>query len=212
MATQQYEQGQSKEESKRLFKNPILEWFTHVHPSTPFIIYIPVILVSIYASFAWYNVPILRFILLYGSAMLFWTFCEYIIHRFVFHPPFADSYLKWFYFYSHGIHHDYPNDTTRLVMPPLVSAPLAAGFYFLFRSVFGDTHMPFFAGFVNAYLIYDYLHYATHFHTFKVSWFKKLRKHHTVHHFTSPGLNYGVSNSFWDYIFLTKHKEKQKEV
>ncbi|MES0491885.1 MAG: sterol desaturase family protein [Leptospirales bacterium] len=202
-------QGQVQLESQRLFKSSVLEWFTHVHPSTPFIIYIPVIIVSIYGSFAWYDTSVLKFLLLLGIAMLFWTFCEYIIHRFLFHPPFSGNYLKWFYFYSHGIHHDFPNDTTRLVMPPLVSIPLATGFYLLFRSVLASIHMPFFAGFVCAYLIYDYLHYATHFHDFTMPWFKKLRKHHNVHHFTAPHLNYGVSNSFWDYIFFSKHKENE---
>lgn len=32
---------------------------------------------------------------------------------------------KKLHFMSHGIHHDYPRDSTRLVMPLLLSLPLA---------------------------------------------------------------------------------------
>ena len=53
-------------------------------------------------------------------------------------------------------------------MPPVVSIPLAIGFWFLFKSVIGGVlgapvwvH-PVFGGFVIGYIGYDLIHYATH--------------------------------------------------
>ena len=195
-----------KNKSLRMFKSDFLESLTHVHPATPFIFFVPVILFSIYGAIEWYNIAFTQFLLLFVLGGALWTFSEYVIHRFVFHPPFSDTYMKWFYFYSHGVHHDTPNDATRLVMPPLLSIPISLLFYFLFRTFLPEGHLALFGGFISGYLAYDFLHYATHFHSFTWGWFKKLKKHHTVHHFTNPKLNYGVSNSFWDYIFFTKNK------
>jgi len=198
-----------KNKSLRMFKSDFLESLTHVHPATPFVFFVPVILFSIYGAIEWYNLPIDQFALLFVLGGAFWTISEYLIHRFVFHPPFSDTYMKWFYFYSHGVHHETPNDASRLVMPPLLSIPLSLLFYFLFRTVFLEGHLAIFSGFIVGYLTYDFLHYATHFHSFSWGWFKKLKKHHTAHHFTNPKLNYGVSNSFWDYIFFTKLKDNR---
>jgi 4-hydroxysphinganine ceramide fatty acyl 2-hydroxylase len=39
------------------------------------------------------------------------------------------------HFIFHGVHHDYPSDSRRLVMPPSVSIPLAILFYFLFEAI-----------------------------------------------------------------------------
>jgi hypothetical protein len=49
---------------------------------------------------------------------------EYIIHRWAFHYEPKTEWGKSTLL-VHGIHHDYPKDATRLVMPLLVSVPLA---------------------------------------------------------------------------------------
>jgi len=55
---------------------------------------------------------------------LFWTFMEYILHRFVFHSedmPYFIHHPKFFvaHFLLHGIHHAFPNDHYRIVFPPI---------------------------------------------------------------------------------------------
>src|SRR3954464_10931328 len=64
-----------------------------------------------------------------------WTLLEYLLHRFVFHfEPNPDSALqKDSSFLIHGIHHDYPWDRDRLVMPPTVTAIIAVVVWFSFR-------------------------------------------------------------------------------
>ena len=67
------------------------------------------------------------------------------------------------HFIIHGIHHDHPNDKLRLVMPPAVSIPLAALFFFAFTLIFGTpAAYPLFGGFIAGYLVYDYTHYYVH--------------------------------------------------
>jgi sterol desaturase/sphingolipid hydroxylase (fatty acid hydroxylase superfamily) len=192
--------------SIRMFKNPLLEKLSHVHPVVPLVLYLPVIVVSIIAFFRGEEASLENFLVLFPLGILFWTITEYTLHRFLFHPPFEETHLRWLYFYTHGVHHEAPNDATRLVMPPGASIPLAILFYFIFRLVMPENHLAFYAGFVSGYLTYDFLHFSTHFFSFKWAWFKKLKKHHNVHHFNDPKKNYGVSNSFWDYVFFTKYR------
>ncbi len=60
----------------------------------------------------------------------------------------------------HGVHHDYPNDSKRLVMPPSISIPLASMLFYSFYYILGQISVyPFFIGFIGGYLFYDILHY-----------------------------------------------------
>ncbi len=54
--------------------------------------------------------------------LMWWTLCEYYLHRFFFHaedywlPNFPPIFA--FHFLLHGVHHAYPMDRMRLVFPP----------------------------------------------------------------------------------------------
>src|SRR5205823_3041882 len=61
----------------------------------------------------------------------------------------------------HGIHHDYPWDRDRLVMPPTVTALIAAGVWFGFRWL-GAAEHAWMAGMVGGYVWYDLTHYYLH--------------------------------------------------
>jgi hypothetical protein len=41
----------NKNETIPLFRNPVLEYFSHIHPITPVIVYVPVIIVTAYLGF-----------------------------------------------------------------------------------------------------------------------------------------------------------------
>ena len=74
-----------------------------------------------------------------------WSLVEYALHRFVFHadealPPIVGAMLL--HFLLHGVHHAYPRDGGRLVMPPILSMPLAAAFYALTRPLFTQLLPP----------------------------------------------------------------------
>jgi 4-hydroxysphinganine ceramide fatty acyl 2-hydroxylase len=111
----------------------------------------------------------------------------------------------------HGVHHEYPRDRERLMMPPLPGVILIFFFfglwYIFFRS---DTHA-FMSGFLSGYLIYTFIHYILH--AWKpVKGLKFLWTHHHIHH--NPAYHdkaFGVSTVLWDYVFGTMPgKEKRK--
>jgi sterol desaturase/sphingolipid hydroxylase (fatty acid hydroxylase superfamily) len=194
----------------RMFRSGFVEFFSKVHPVVPAILFVPVV-----AYFAWRGVGlsgVLATVLAFGGGLLFWTFTEYTLHRFFFHMPKTNAVSRFLYFYSHGIHHSYPDDFYRLVMVPAVSVPLAFLFYGLFHAVLPvGLAAGAFAGMVTGYLLYDYVHFATHHVTPpRAAWLKPIadimkgqRKRHMRHHFADHDRGYGVSTSLWDHVFRT---------
>jgi sterol desaturase/sphingolipid hydroxylase (fatty acid hydroxylase superfamily) len=183
--------------------NRFLERMSRMRPTTVLIVYLPVIAVSIYLSIAGGTgvLPTLGLVL---AGAVFWTFFEYFFHRFVFHFNATTPFQHKILFTIHGVHHQYPNDKDRLVMPITVSIPLAVLFSLLFVSTMGDAGWGFFAGFGAGYVAYDMMHYAVHHvQNSKFALFRKIRRHHMAHHFRDTRLGFGVSSYFWDRVFRT---------
>jgi sterol desaturase/sphingolipid hydroxylase (fatty acid hydroxylase superfamily) len=195
----------NKRITPRLFSNDLLEKLSHVHPATPLAIYVPVIGYCLYHAVLMTSSGFALIAALILAGLICWTFVEYTLHRFVFHYQPSSAIGERIHFLFHGIHHEYPRDPLRLVMPPSVSLPLAGAFYLLFRSLLGGVwSMPFFAGFMAGYLCYDSLHYAVHHYSFKGNrLFAWIKRHHLRHHYLNDRTGYGVSSPLWDYIFGT---------
>jgi sterol desaturase/sphingolipid hydroxylase (fatty acid hydroxylase superfamily) len=199
----------TKDESVPLFRSRLLDFFSRVRWYVPLLIFIPVICYYFLKSIFDYNFGLGVSLLLFIAGLFIWTAVEYIFHRFVFHFEPKSKFGKHIHFMMHGVHHAYPNDSLRLVMPPVLSIPLSAGFLLIFFIAFGDYHAAMFAGFMVGYLCYDMLHYATHHaHFIKAKWFTTLKQHHMRHHFQDPDNGFGVSSSLWDRIFGTQFKKK----
>ncbi len=194
-----------------MFKSNLLEALSKIHYSVPLFIYIPVILYFLYKTFFSLPTGVFIGIVLFGTGLFFWSFLEYVLHRFVFHYKLKGKIGERIHFIFHGVHHDYPNDAMRLVLPPSVSIPLAILFYYFHYFLFGSVYMsPIYAGFVTGYLIYDISHYAIHHSTFKNKFWQNIKKHHMYHHYKDDHAGYGVSSKFWDIIFGTDFKRKQE--
>ena len=194
-------------ESVRMFKANWMEALSKIHFSVPLFIYLPVIV--------WFLLQAQGngwgILGLFMSGLFVWTLTEYVLHRFIFHwvPP-----GKWgerLHFIWHGVHHDYPNDQLRLVLPPSVSVALATLFYFFFRLLLGTPSVyPFFSGFILGYLCYDIMHYAMHHLRWNNRVWLKIKNHHMLHHYQEHDKGFGVSNPLWDYVFNTTFKLKKK--
>lgn len=196
--------------SSRMFKNGLLESLSKVHFSVPLFIYVPVIIFFIYRSFA-EGITISQFLGWFAIGIAVWTATEYILHRYVFHFHPSSAWGKRIHFIFHGVHHDYPRDALRLVMPPSASIPLATLFYLLFSLMIkGATLFAFFPGFLLGYLIYDMMHYAMHHYNFKSSFMKKIKQLHMLHHYEDESKGYGVSSPIWDFILGSGFKKKKK--
>ena len=131
----------NKDETARLFKSDFLEKFTHVHWSVPIIVYLPVVVYFLYRAATMPSLSLSNLIVLFVVGVVFWSLTEYVLHRWVFHYHPKSALGQRLHFLLHGVHHDYPMDSTRLVMPPSVSIPLAVLFYGLFILVLGDVYM-----------------------------------------------------------------------
>ena len=130
----------NKDETVRMFKSDYMEALSRVHPVVPLIIFVPVILYMIYLSIFNFNIESINIIGLVIFGIFIWTITEYLLHRYIFHFEMKSKIGARIHFIFHGVHHDYPSDSRRLVMPPSVSIPLAALFYFLFRFLIGDIY------------------------------------------------------------------------
>lgn len=202
-----------KDETIRMFENPILDWMSRIHWVTPLIVWVPVVLYCFYQAsivyqFGWIKIPVLFLI-----GLFIWTLSEYFVHRFVFHYHPSTDFGKRISFLMHGVHHDYPNDSKRLVMPPIMSIVLAIPFFVFFNMAFGGGGATYsaFAGMVCGYLVYDMMHYALHHAKWQNPYFEKLKKHHMAHHYVHPEAGFGVSNMFWDMVFGTELEEARKK-
>lgn len=196
-------------ESTRMFKSDFLEALSKVHFFIPLVIYIPVIIYLLYKAFFVASISAGTFAVLFISGIFVWTFVEYILHRFVFHYVPNPEWARRLHFIFHGVHHDYPNDLKRLVLPPSASIPLATGFYFLFDALLPPTYVyAFFPAFIGGYLVYDMTHYAIHHFNFKSGLWKKIKQHHMLHHYQDPTHGYGVTSDLWDKIFRSRFTDK----
>jgi sterol desaturase/sphingolipid hydroxylase (fatty acid hydroxylase superfamily) len=202
----------NKDETVRMFNNDFMEALSRVHPVVPLVVFVPVILFMLFLSVFEYNIKILNIVGLIFFGVFIWTITEYLLHRFVFHLELKSELGKKIHFIFHGVHHDYPSDSRRLVMPPSVSIPLAALFYFLFRFLIGNISvLPFFAGFLSGYLFYDMTHYAVHHFNMHSKFWLAIKHHHIRHHYQDPDKGYGVSSPLWDLIFGSTFPEKEEQ-
>jgi 4-hydroxysphinganine ceramide fatty acyl 2-hydroxylase len=196
----------NKDYSPQLFENPILERLSQTRPQTLILGYAPFILFFIIYGFM--EQRFVSAVMMFLAGLFFWTLVEYLIHRFVFHYKPRNS--KWekinpvyYGYFIHNIHHTYPRDKLRLVTPLVVTMPLAALFYILFRVIFGINSASLFAGFLLGYVLYDVLHAFTHIYPMRSRVGKFLKYYHMRHHYHHDEKSFGVSSPIWDYVFKT---------
>ena len=189
--------------SARIFQSDLMEKLSHVHPATPAVLFLPVVAFALYLAASRDGAGPLTIAGQVVAGYLAWTLTEYWLHRLFFHLPVRGKVTRTIYFFVHGVHHDWPWDRSRLVLPPSVSLLLAGVFYLLFRAALAPTFHAMFAGFVLGYVVYDTVHWYTHVGTPNSRLLRFLRKQHLVHHFKEPGTRFGVSCPWWDVVFRT---------
>jgi sterol desaturase/sphingolipid hydroxylase (fatty acid hydroxylase superfamily) len=193
----------NKDESVRMFQSDFLDKFTRVHPLTPHVIYDPVVVYLLYLG-SKNGHGLAANAAFFAAGLGLWSFLEYTLHRFVFHFKPRNSWQEALYFTIHGVHHDYPRDSRRLVMPPIVTLLLLPWFFLLYRSAFGaPQYIVIFAGTLVGYLAYDTTHFAVHHFRPRTKAGFFLRQYHMRHHYLDPDRNYGVTSPLWDLVFGT---------
>ena len=196
--------------SIRVFKKDWMEKCTHVHPITPLVVWVPIISLLLWHSLMVLQLPIRVSVGLGIIALTVWSLMEYVLHRFVFHFDNDWALVKRLHFIIHGLHHDDPQDATRLVMPPVASLAIGSILFLAFRALLGGAWVePFFAFFLVGYLCYDYIHYSVNHFTQRTRLGKMLKQSHMTHHYVKPDTRWGVSSPLWDYVFGTLEAPKE---
>ena len=204
----------------QLFKNQYLEMLTKTHPLVIWGIYLPVIAYMLYFGASKLDYSTTRILLTFLGGMLFWSFFEYMAHRFIFHWVSDSPRIQKFAYILHGNHHHYPRDRQRLFMPPVPSIIIASAIFGLMYLIMRQNAFTFFPGFIFGYLMYGSMHYAIHAWNPPFKWMKPLWRNHHLHHYKNEHNGYGVSSTLWDHVFGTmfdlknekEDKEKVKEL
>ncbi|UAY52053.1 sterol desaturase family protein [Ferruginibacter albus] len=206
----------------QLFRNQYLEYLTKTHPLVIWGMYIPIIAFMLYYSAAVLTLDAWQIVMAFFAGMFFWTFFEYIMHRFTFHMVAESERAKKIVYVMHGNHHEYPRDKERLFMPPVPSIIIASAIFslmYLIASLFNGSNyvFPFFPGFMLGYLMYGTMHYAIHAWNPPYKWMKPLWRNHHLHHYKNDHQGFGVSTTLWDRVFgtmfdLSKEKEDKEKV
>jgi sterol desaturase/sphingolipid hydroxylase (fatty acid hydroxylase superfamily) len=187
-----------------MFESQFVDKFSRTHWSAVPILYLPAIAMLLLhgARLGESSSAAIGFVLL---GIVGWSLAEYWLHRLVFHWQPGGAFGERMHFVLHGVHHKWPRDRFRLVMPPAASMLLFWLFLGLWMLLLREHAFSFHAGFVAGYVFYDLSHYYMHHGRPRLKWLKKLRTHHMVHH--SPKLEreqkFGVSTTLWDHVFGT---------
>ena len=201
----------------QIFRNQYLEYLTKTHPLVIWGLYLPIIILFLFYSSFKFEFSFLQITLLFLGGLFFWTFFEYVMHRFVFHWTSENPRIQRISYVLHGNHHEFPRDKQRLFMPPvpsLIIASIVFGIMYLFIQTYTFS---FFPGFILGYLLYGSMHYAIHAWNPPFKWMKPIWRNHHLHHYKNDHQGFGVSSHIWDKVFgtgfdLNKEKENKEEV
>lgn len=201
----------------QIFKNQYVEYFTKTHPLVIWGMYLPVIIFLPYYAANTIGFNVLKVASFFFGGVFFWTFFEYIMHRFVFHFVSENPKMQRVSYVMHGNHHEFPRDKQRLFMPAVPSLILASVIFLLMYATIRNNVFAFFPGFILGYLMYGSMHYAIHAWNPRYKWMKPIWRNHHLHHYKSEEKGFGVSSHFWDKVFgtsfnLEKEKENKEEV
>ncbi len=190
--------------SPPMFENRLLNRLSQTHIATPIIIFFLYAIGLLWYTLSRTDIPGYTVVIVFFSGILGFTFMEYAVHRWVYHPPHgaSDAYKKATY-KMHGMHHDYPKDKKRLAMPPLLAIALATSLLFLFELVLGQYSFSYLAGFVVGYALYLMVHYTVHIYAPPRNFLRMLWVNHSIHHYSEDEVLFGVSQPLWDYVFGT---------
>lgn len=194
----------SNGEAPPMFENKILNRLTQTHIATPIIIFIVYAIGLLTYTILKTDVSPLAVVGLFVVGTLGFTLTEYVVHRWVYHPPHgaSDNYKEMTY-NMHGFHHDYPKDKKRLAMPPVLAVVISTVLLFLFKMVLAQYAFAYLAGFVVGYAMYLVVHYTVHMYAPPKNFLKALWVNHSIHHYSENDILFGVSQPLWDYVFGT---------
>ena len=116
--------------------------------------------------------------------VLWWTFLEYMIHRFIFHWLSYFKNLIYYFGSFHLYHHRIPSDRrvyTSGLTPAIFWSVVSLN---IFPLVFKTEEVYLISFFtLCSYFVYEFAHYYAHVKEFKSGYLKFIQQNHLHHHF-----------------------------
>jgi sterol desaturase/sphingolipid hydroxylase (fatty acid hydroxylase superfamily) len=170
------------------------KWFEIYSILVCAVIAIPLILLAILLQ----NVSWLFHFLLFACGWLVWTWIEYHAHRFLMHPK--SNKWKTSTSQSHQHHHRQPSKLEVTLFYRIVLFVLnCCLFYIAYRL---NNFFTLFAGFSWGAAAFCYIHYLLH-QRWTRTFMPRHHAFHTYHHCKYTDRCFGVTVTWWDYLFFT---------
>ncbi len=132
-----------------------------------------------------------------------WSFAEYALHNWYGHVAKGRNAFSREHLAHHADSHYFAatSKKVRTAVAVIGIASVALAF------AIGLINMLWFSGgFSVMYVAYELIHRRTHTHAPRGWYSRWTRRHHFVHHYTSPKMNHGVTSPLWDIVFRTYEK------
>jgi sterol desaturase/sphingolipid hydroxylase (fatty acid hydroxylase superfamily) len=143
---------------------------------------------------AWYE-----WIYISALGLFLWTLVEYLMHKFPYHV-WKSAFEK-----GHRLHHERPYDL--MGVPWYITLVIVVGIYFGLSQFVNPARLSLsMAAIWLGYIGYCVTHHAIHHWKLDNKLFKKLKKHHYIHH-ARHDKNIGMVTTFWDVVFGTLEKK-----
>lgn len=138
----------------------------------------------------------------FAAGLFLWTFIEYVLHRYAFHWVPRSKRLREMQL--HIDHHAHPEDPHNGVTPLSFSVPVTLSIWLVLVAATGswERGSVMCTGTVLGYLVYELVHFSTHFSRLERQPFRYWREHHFAHHKRAT-ICYGFTTPLWDIVFRT---------
>lgn len=147
--------------------------------------------------------------------VFYWTFLEYVLHRWVFHWEPTRPAMKRLrsVFPPHRAHHTHP-DRARgaamldwryvAILSPLYTAALCV------TPLSAQYALALNAGLLIGYFAYEFVHAACHRSPMRGPFLTQVRRFHAIHDLRDETVNFGVTSTIWDYVFGTHYLQQRR--
>ncbi len=152
-----------------------------------------------------HSIDVQKVILCFVAGVLYWSFLEYVIHRFAYHSRYPFRWLKYFLGSFHMYHHMDMSDRRVLnagflmiygLIPIFLSPFILMGLNFGLVSALG-------LGLVSYYYFYECVHFILHYKVYETGYLGYIQRYHLYHHDRAPLKNFGNTSHLWDVLLGT---------
>jgi 4-hydroxysphinganine ceramide fatty acyl 2-hydroxylase len=143
----------------------------------------------------------------FALGVLYWSFIEYGIHRWIYHGTYRSRKVREVVESFHIYHHRNLEDSAVLTAGPMMIYPLTAILMSPVWYLVGENKDFFGAmglGVISYYLFYEWVHFSIHRRDTNSKYMRWITEYHLDHH-KRWNLKFGNTTNLWDVVFATQN-------